>query len=257
MRGLACPSSRPTSRPSSPTFPGSPSRRWSASTASPRRRQARLQRDALGPLARALAGRRHRRASVHLYPDGSAYFLKEAIARKFGVPTPRSSSGTDRTSSSSSWSAPSSWTEREVLTSAQSFAPTSSPPTPTAARSSRCPCASASTTTSTRSAARLSPRTKVVFLATPTTRPARGSWSGTSSPSSRRCGDGARRPRRGLRGVRGRPGSRTRCPLRSAFANLVSWRTFSKILRARGLRLGYLFARPEGRFWTASARLST
>jgi hypothetical protein len=42
--------------------------------------------NALGPSPRALAAAREACGKMHLYPDGSAFYLRGAIAKKFGVP---------------------------------------------------------------------------------------------------------------------------------------------------------------------------
>jgi histidinol-phosphate aminotransferase len=45
--------------------------------------------NALGPSPRALAAAREACAKVHLYPDGSAFYLRSALAAKLGVPVDR------------------------------------------------------------------------------------------------------------------------------------------------------------------------
>ena len=45
--------------------------------------------------------------SLDRYPDGSGYYLRQALAKKHGVMPTRSSSATAPTSSSSSWCGPS------------------------------------------------------------------------------------------------------------------------------------------------------
>ena len=72
---------------SRPTFPASRSRNWSASTASATASSSLPTRIRSGPGRSRAGGDREAARQIGLYPDGSGFKLKQALARKHGCGT--------------------------------------------------------------------------------------------------------------------------------------------------------------------------
>jgi histidinol-phosphate aminotransferase len=202
--------------------------------------------NALGPSPRALAAARTACASVHLYPDGSAYFLKEAIARKFGVPSAEVVVGNGSNELIELLVRTFVLDGEEVLTSAQSFVAYKLAANAHGRPLVEAPMRERFHYDLDALRERLSPRTKVVFLANPDN--PTGTWflERDLVPFLEAV------PETALVVLDEAyveyvdvPGFQDAMSLRQRFANLVVLRTFSKIYGLAGLRLGYLFARPE------------
>jgi histidinol-phosphate aminotransferase len=200
----------------------------------------------LGPSPRAVAAAREAVERVHLYPDGSAFLLRNAIAARFGVTREEVLVGNGSNELIELLVRTFVLEGEEVLTSAQTFVAYR-----LAAQ------AHGKTLVEAPMRARfhydlealrklLSRRTKLVFLANP------DNPTGTCFPEGDLVGFLDAVPRETLvvldeayqEFVDG-AGYQDGLALRRKYPNLVLLRTFSKIHGLAGLRLGYGFARPE------------
>jgi histidinol-phosphate aminotransferase len=202
--------------------------------------------NALGPSPKALAAAREACASVHLYPDGSAWLLKEAIAGKFGVPSAEVAVGNGSNELIELLVRTFVLEGEEVLTSAQSFIAYKLAANAHGRPLVEAPMRDRFHYDLEAIGARLSPRTKLVFLANPDN--PTGTWflERDLVPFLEAV------PATALVVLDeayveyvDAPGFQDAMSLRKRFPNLVVLRTFSKIYGLAGLRLGYLFARPE------------
>jgi histidinol-phosphate aminotransferase len=202
--------------------------------------------NALGPSPRALAAAREACARVHLYPDGSAFHLKEAIARRFGVPAAEVVVGNGSNELIELLVRTFVLEGEEVLTSAQSFVAYKLAASAHGRTLVEAPMRERFHYDLDALRARLSGRTKVVFLANPDN--PTGTWFlerdllpflEAVPPAALVVLDEAYVEYVDV------PGFPDAMALRRRFPNLVVLRTFSKIYGLAGLRLGYLFARPE------------
>jgi histidinol-phosphate aminotransferase len=199
----------------------------------------------LGPSPKALAAVREAAAKVHLYPDGSAFYLRAALARKLGVSAAEIAVGNGSNELLELVVRTFVCEGEEVLTSANSFVVYR-----LASQAHGRVCVEAPMREHRYDlravAERLSPRTKVVFLANPDN--PNGTYfterelltfldavpKGVLVVLDEAYVEfvDARDFPDGLRIRQGRP-------------NVVTCRTFSKIYGLAGLRLGYLVASPE------------
>jgi histidinol-phosphate aminotransferase len=201
--------------------------------------------NALGPSPKALAAAREACAKVHLYPDGSAYFLKAALAAKLGVRADEVVVGNGSNELLELLVRTFLHDGEETLTAAQSFVVYR---LATQAHGRTCvevplkdhrydlPAL----------AARLTPRTKLVFIANPDN--PNGTYVGRAELEAFL----AAVPRSTLVvldeayvefvGARDFPDG---LEVRKAHPNVLVCRTFSKIHGLAGLRLGYLVAPPD------------
>jgi histidinol-phosphate aminotransferase len=202
--------------------------------------------NALGPSPKALAAARAAAAHVHLYPDGSAYYLKEALARRHGVPAAEVVVGNGSNELIELLVRTFVLEGEEVLTSAQSFVAYKLAAHAHGRTLLEAPMKERFHYDLDALRALLSPRTKVVFLANPDN--PTGTWFLEEElvpfleavpPSALVVLDEA------YVEYVDAPGFQDALALRRRFPNVVVLRTFSKIYGLAGLRLGYLFARPE------------
>ncbi len=202
--------------------------------------------NALGPSPLALRAAQDACRSVHLYPDGSAWALKAALSGHFGIPPGEIlvSNGSNeliellvRTFVLEG---------EEVLTSAQSFVAYKLAAHAHGRTLVEAPLKDRFHYDLDAIHARLSPRTKVIFLANPDN--PTGTWFlehelvhflGAVPRDTLVVLDEAYIEFVDV------PGFQDSLELRKRFPNLVVLRTFSKIYGLAGLRLGYAFARPE------------
>ncbi|HET9594530.1 MAG TPA: histidinol-phosphate transaminase [Anaeromyxobacteraceae bacterium] len=201
--------------------------------------------NALGPSPRALAAAREACAGVHLYPDGSAFYLRQALAAKLGVTMEEVAVGNGSNELLELVVRTFVPEGGEVLTSANSFIVYK-----LASQAHGRTCVEAPMDDHRYDlraiAARLSPRTRVIFLANP------DNPNGTYFTERELVPFLEAVPRDVLvvldeayvefvtasdfpDGLR----------IRRRFPNVVTCRTFSKIYGLAGLRLGYLVASPE------------
>jgi len=202
--------------------------------------------NALGPSPRALAAAREALGKVHLYPDGSAFYLKRALAEKFGVPAEEVMVGNGSNELIELLVRTFVLEGEEVLTSAQSFIAYKLAAQAHGRRLVEAPMKGRFHYDLDAIRARLSPRTKVVFLANP------DNPTGTWFLEKDLAGFLSEVPRETLVVVDeayvefvDAPGFPNSLALRRRHPNLVVLRTFSKVYGLAGLRLGYGFARPE------------
>jgi histidinol-phosphate aminotransferase len=202
--------------------------------------------NALGPSPKALAAARQAAAKVHLYPDGSAYLLRQALATKLGVAFEETFVGNGSNELIELMVRTFTLDGEEVLTSAQSFVAYR-----LAAQAHGRPFVEAPMKARFHYdldalRARLTPRTKVVFLANPDN--PTGTWFTEAElvpfldavPATTLVVlDEA------YVEYVDAPGFPDSLKLRPRYPNLVILRTFSKIYGLAGLRLGYGVARPE------------
>jgi histidinol-phosphate aminotransferase len=199
----------------------------------------------LGPSPKALAAAREAAAKVHLYPDGSAFYLRQALARKLGVPAAEIAVGNGSNELLELLVRTFVGEGEEVLTSANSFVVYR-----LASQAHGRACVEAPMRDHRYDlraiAERLSPRTKLVFLANPDNPNGTYFTERELLPFLDAVPKGALVVLDeayvefvdapdfpdGLRIRKGRP-------------NLVTCRTFSKIYGLAGLRLGYLVASPQ------------
>jgi histidinol-phosphate aminotransferase len=201
--------------------------------------------NALGPSPRALAAAREACARANLYPDGSAFYLRGALARKLGVAPEEVVVGNGSNEVLELVVRTFLGPDDETLTSANSFVVYR---LATQAHGRRCIEAPMKDHRYDLDAigARLSPRTKVVFLANPDN--PNGTWFGRAALD------------RFLAAVPeevlvvldeayveyvSAPDFPDGLEVRKRHPNVVVVRTFSKIYGLAGLRLGYGLASPE------------
>ncbi|BDG07838.1 histidinol-phosphate transaminase [Anaeromyxobacter paludicola] len=205
--------------------------------------------NALGPSPRAVAAAREACAKVHLYPDGSAFALRGALAARLGVTPEEVVLGHGSNEIIELLVRTFICPGEEVLTSAQSFVCYR-----LAAQAHGCPCVEAPMKDRAYDldaiAARLSPRTKLIFLANPDN--PTGTWFGAEALERFL----ARVPASVLVVLdeayvefASAPGFPDALALRRRHPNLVTLRTFSKVYGLAGLRVGYGVASPEVVGW--------
>jgi len=202
--------------------------------------------NALGPSPRALAAAREACARMNLYPDGSAFYLRGAIAERFGVPPDEVVVGNGSNELIELLVRTFVLEGEEVLTSAQSFVAYKLAAQAHGRTLVEAPMRGRFHYDLDALAARLSSRTKVVFLANPDN--PTGTWFlerdlvrflEAVPPHALVVLDEA------YVEFVDAPGFQDSLSLRRRFPNLVVLRTFSKIYGLAGLRLGYGFARRE------------
>jgi histidinol-phosphate aminotransferase len=199
----------------------------------------------LGPSPRALAAARQACAQVNLYPDGSAYYLKSALARKLGVPAEEIVVGNGSNEVLELLVRTFLGPDDETLTSANSFVVYK---LATHAHGRRCvevPMIDHAYDLEGLAAA-IGPRTRLVFLANPDN--PNGTWF--MRPALERFL--ARVPPEVLVVLDeayieyvSEPGFPDGLTLRGKFPHLVVVRTFSKIYGLAGMRLGYGILRAD------------
>jgi histidinol-phosphate aminotransferase len=200
----------------------------------------------LGPSPRALEAAREALARVNLYPDGSAFFLKRALAAKLGVRPEEIVVGNGSNEVLELMVRTFMGPDDETLTSENSFVVYK---LATHAHGRRCveaPMRGGHHYDLDAIAERLSPRTRLVFLANPDN--PNGTWFG--APALERLL--AAVPRHVLVVLDEayieyvtEPGFPDGLELRRRHENLVVVRTFSKIYGLAGMRLGYGIMRPD------------
>jgi histidinol-phosphate aminotransferase len=202
--------------------------------------------NALGPSPRALAAAREAAARMHLYPDGSAFYLKRAIAAKFGVGPEEVLVGNGSNELIELMVRTFVLDGEEVLTSAQSFVAYRLAAQAHGRTLVEAPLRDRFHYDLDGLRARLNRRTKVVFLANPDN--PTGTWFLEQAliPFLEAV------PKEALVVLDeayvefvDAAGFQRSFELRRRFPNLVVLRTFSKIYGLAGLRLGYAFARQE------------
>ena len=201
--------------------------------------------NALGPSPRALAAAQEACASVHLYPDGSAFHLKRALAAKLGVTAEEISVGNGSNELLELVVRTFVCEGEETLTSAQSFVVYR-----LASQAHGRTCVEVPMVDHgydlPAMAERIGPKTKVVFVANPDN--PNGTWVGRGALNA--FLDAV--PRTTLVVLdeayvefvteRDFPDG---LELRRRHPNVLVCRTFSKIHGLAGLRLGYMVADPE------------
>lgn len=202
--------------------------------------------NALGPSPKALAAAREAAARTHLYPDGSAFYLKAAIAAQFGVAPEEVMAGNGSNELIELLVRTFVLEGEEVLTSAQSFVAYKLATKAHGRTLVEAPMRDRFGYDLDGLRARLNRRTKLVFLANPDN--PTGTWflERDLVPFLEAV------PREALVVLDeayfefvDAAGFQRAFELRRRFGNLVVLRTFSKIHGLAGLRLGYGFARPE------------
>ncbi|HTP50662.1 MAG TPA: histidinol-phosphate transaminase [Anaeromyxobacteraceae bacterium] len=202
--------------------------------------------NALGPSPKALAAAREAAGRMHLYPDGSAFYLKEALARKFAVAPEEVIVGNGSNELIELLVRTFVLEGEEVLTSAHTFIAYKLAAGAQGRKLVEAPMRDRFHYDLAALRARLSPRTKVVFLANPDN--PTGTWfleddlvpfleavpKETLVVLDEAYVEFVEAPR-----------FQDSLSLRRRFPNLIVLRTFSKIYGLAGLRLGYGFARPE------------
>ncbi len=201
--------------------------------------------NALGPSPRALAAAREAAARMNLYPDGSAYYLRRALAARYGVGADEVAVGNGSNELIELVVRTFVLEGEEVLTSASTFIAYKLAVQAHGRTLVEAPMRERHYDLDALRE-RLGPRTKVVFLANPDN--PTGTWFGAAALD------------RFLAAVpshvlvvldeayvefvtaRDFPDA---LALRRRHPNLVVLRTYSKIYGLAGLRLGYAFARPE------------
>ncbi len=202
--------------------------------------------NALGPSPKGLAAAREAAARMHLYPDGSAFYLRGAIAARFGVPAGEVVVGNGSNELIELIVRTFVLEGEEVLTSAQSFVAYRLAAQAHGRRIVEAPMRDRFHYDLDAIRTRLSPRTKVVFLANP------DNPTGTWFLEGELVSFLEAVPRSALVVLDEAyvefvdvAGFQDSLSLRRRFPNLVVLRTFSKIYGLAGLRLGYGFARSE------------
>ncbi len=202
--------------------------------------------NALGPSPLALVAAREAAAKVHLYPDGSAFHLRNALAAKLGVEPKEVFVGNGSNELIELLVRTFVLEEEEVLTSAQSFIAYKLAAHAHGRTLVEAPMKGRFHYDLDALRKLLSRRTKVVFLANPDN--PTGTWFGEQDllPFLDAV------PRDTLVVLDeayvefvDAPGFQDALALRRKYPNLVVLRTFSKIHGLAGLRLGYGVARPE------------
>jgi len=202
--------------------------------------------NALGPSPKALAAAREACGKVHLYPDGSAFYLKRAIAEKFRVPVEEVVVGNGSNELIELLVRTFVLEGEEVVTSAQSFVAYKLAAQAHGRKLVEAPMKERFHYDLDALRSRLTPRTKVVFLANP------DNPTGTWFLEKELVGFLEGVPKDTLVVLDeayvefvDAPGFPNSLAVRKRHPNLVVLRTFSKIYGLAGLRLGYGFARPE------------
>ncbi|MBK9517082.1 MAG: histidinol-phosphate transaminase [Anaeromyxobacter sp.] len=202
--------------------------------------------NALGPSPKALAAAREAAARIHLYPDGSAYLLRQALAAKLGVAFEEVFVGNGSNELIELMVRTFTCDGEEVLTSAQSFVAYRLAAQAHGRTFVEAPMKQRFHYDLAALQARLSARTKVVFLANP------DNPTGTSFTEAELVPFLEAVPSTALVVLDEAyaefveaPGYPDSLALRRRFPNLVILRTFSKIYGLAGLRLGYGVARAE------------
>ena len=202
--------------------------------------------NALGPSPKALAAAREAAAKVHLYPDGSAFLLRQALAAKLGVAFEEVFVGNGSNELIELMVRTFTCEGEEVLTSAGSFVAYRLAAQAHGRTFVEAPMKARFHYDLEALRARLTDRTKVIFLANP------DNPTGTSFTEAELVPFLEAVPPTALVVLdeayvefvesAGYPDS---LALRRRFPNLVILRTFSKIYGLAGLRLGYGVARAE------------
>jgi histidinol-phosphate aminotransferase len=202
--------------------------------------------NALGPSPLALAAARQAAARVHLYPDGSAWALRQALAAKLKVTFEETFVGNGSNELIELMVRTFACDGDEVLTSAQSFVAYRLAAQAHGRLLVEAPMKARFHYDLEAIRARITPHTKLVFLANPDN--PTGTWflEAELIPFLEAV------PARTLVVLDeaylefvDAPGFQDSLRLRQRFPNLVILRTFSKIYGLAGLRLGYGVARPE------------
>ncbi len=202
--------------------------------------------NALGPSALALAAARDACAKVNLYPDGSAFYLRNAIASRFGVRPEEVMVGTGSNELIELVVRSFVLEDEEVLTSAGTFIAYKLAAQAAGRKLVEAPMKERFHYDLDAMRKLLSRRTKVVFIANPDN--PTGTWLlekdlvpflDAVPKDSLVVLDEAYIEFVDV------PGFQKSLDLRKRYPNLVVLRTFSKIYGLAGLRLGYGFARPE------------
>jgi histidinol-phosphate aminotransferase len=202
--------------------------------------------NALGPSPKALAAAREAAAKVHLYPDGSAFYLRNALAAKLGVEPKEVFVGNGSNELIELMVRTFVLEGEEVLTSAQSFVAYKLAAHAHGRTLVEAPMKGRFHYDLDAIKKLMSRRTKVVFLANPDN--PTGTWFTEAELTP--FLDAV--PKETLVVLDeayvefvDAPGYQDALALRKKYANLVVLRTFSKIYGLAGLRLGYGIARPE------------
>jgi histidinol-phosphate aminotransferase len=202
--------------------------------------------NALGPSPRALAAAREACAKVHLYPDGSAFSLRNALAAKLGVTPGEVFVGNGSNELIELMVRTFVLDGEEVLTSAQSFVAYKLAAQAHGRKLVEAPMRDRFFYDLDALRKLMSRRTKLVFLANP------DNPTGTWFPEKDLVGFLDATPKDTLVVLDeayvefvDAPGFQDALALRRRYPNLVVLRTFSKIYGLAGLRLGYGLARPE------------
>ncbi len=200
----------------------------------------------LGPSPRALAAAREACARVNLYPDGSAFYLKRALAQKLSVTPQEIVVGNGSNEVLELMVRTFLGPDDETLTSENSFVVYR---LATHAHGRRCveaPMREGHHYDLDAIAARVSARTRLVFLANPDN--PNGTWFGAAALERFL----AAVPRQVLVVLDeayieyvAEPGFPDGLEIRKKHENLVVVRTFSKIYGLAGMRLGYGVLRPD------------
>jgi histidinol-phosphate aminotransferase len=202
--------------------------------------------NALGPSPKAVAAIRAVAEKVNLYPDGSAYFLRNALAAKLGVDPREVFVGNGSNDLIELLVRTFVLDDEEVLTSAQSFVAYKLAAQEHGRTLVEAPMKARFHYDLDAIKKLLSRRTKVVFLANPDN--PTGTWFTEAELTP--FLDAV--PKETLVVLDeayvefvDAPGFQDALALRRKYPNLVVLRTFSKIYGLAGLRLGYGLARPE------------
>ncbi len=202
--------------------------------------------NALGPSPKALAAAREAAAKMHLYPDGAAYYLRNALAAKLGVEPKEVFVGNGSNELIELLVRTFVLEGEEVLTSAQSFVAYKLAAQAHGRTLVEAPMKARFHYDLDAIKKLMSRRTKVVFLANPDN--PTGTWftGAELTPFLDAV------PKETLVVLDeayvefvDAPGFQDALALRRKYPNLVVLRTFSKIYGLAGLRLGYGLARPE------------
>lgn len=202
--------------------------------------------NALGPSPRALAAAREAAARLHLYPDGSAFYLRNALAAKLGVEPREVFVGNGSNELIELLVRTFVLDGEEVLTSAQSFIAYKLAAQAHGRTLVEAPMKARFHYDLDAIKKLLSRRTKVVFLANPDN--PTGTWFAEQEliPFLDAV------PKDTLVALDeayvefvDAPGFQDSLALRRKYPNVVVLRTFSKIYGLAGVRLGYGVARPE------------
>ncbi len=202
--------------------------------------------NALGPSPKGLAAAREAAAKMHLYPDGSAFYLRNALAAKLGVEPKEVFVGNGSNELIELLVRTFVLEGEEVLTSAQSFVAYKLAAHAQGRQLVEAPMKARFHYDLDAIKKLMSRRTKVIFLANPDN--PTGTWFTEAELTP--FLDAV--PKETLVVLDeayvefvDAPGFQDSLALRKRYPNLVVLRTFSKIYGLAGLRLGYGVARPE------------